>query len=286
MRKISKKVIASLLVIIPLTLSSQEIVSGLKENVVAEKYYSQYKPFKKNNALNDTIELPFIDDFSDSEVEPKPSLWSDKYAFINTTFAINPPSAGVATLDALSFDGSHYPDAGSSPYQADYLTSQPINLNYLPDDNIYLSFYFQPGGLLAEPPEKGDSLILEFYSVDDQTWKKIWSVPGVEISVPFTGVILKIEDPGFLKKGFRFRFRNYASQLANTSRYDMRANADYWHLDYIRLDKNRSASDTILRDVAFVEPVKSLLKDYSSLPWPHFQDAFNTQRAPFLGVVI
>jgi hypothetical protein len=285
MRKISKIAITSLIIISPLTLSSQEIVSGLRGNVVAEKYYSEANHFKKRNAAPDTIELPFIDDFSDSEVEPKPSLWSDKYAFINKTYPFNPPSVGVATLDALNFDGSHYPEAGSSPYQADYLTSQPINLNYLPDDNIYLSFYFQPGGL-AEPPEKGDSLILEFLSVEDLTWKKRWSAAGIDTSGAFTGVILKIEEAEFLKKGFRFRFRNYASQLANTNRSDMRANADHWHIDYIRLDKNRSASDTILRDVAFVEPVKSLLKDYSSLPWPHFQDAFNTQRAPFIGVVI
>jgi len=285
MRKISKIAIAFFLISGPLTLSSQEIVSGLRGNTVAERYYSETNPSKKNDAVPDTIELPFIDDFSDSDIEPKPSLWSDNFAFINKTYAINPPTAGVATLDALNFDGSHYPEAGSLPYQADYLTSQPINLNYLPADNLYLSFYYQPGGL-AEPPEKGDSLVLEFFSVENLTWKKKWSAAGVDTSGVFSRVILKIEEPEFLKKGFRFRFRNYASQLANTGRYDMRANADHWNIDYVKLDRNRSGSDTILRDVAFTEPVKSLLKDYISLPWSHFEDAYITQRAAFIGVVI
>ena len=285
MRKISKIAFTFFVFSGPLTLSSQEIVSGLQGNPVAEKYYSELQTSKKTDIVPDTIVLPFIDDFSDSEVEPKPSLWSDNYAFINNTYAIYPPTVGVATLDALDYNGSHYPEAGSFTYQADYLTSQPINLNYSPSDSIYLSFYFQPGGL-AEPPETGDSLILEFYSVDNLTWGKKWSAAGINSAGEFKRIMIKIDEPEYLKKGFRFRFRNFASQLANSDRLDMRANVDLWHIDYIKLDRNRLISDTVLRDVAFLEPVKSLLKEYSSLPWPHFLAAFNTQRAAFIEVVI
>ncbi len=285
MRKISEIAISFLLFVSPLTLFSQEITSRLEGNAVAEKYYQGKKTLKKSNSQPDTIEIPFIDDFSDSFVEPKPGLWSDRYAFINNSYAIYPITAGVATLDALDFDGSHYPAASFFPYQADFLTSQPINLNYSPSDSIYLSFYYQPGGL-AEPPEPLDSLILEFYNPTDLLWKKTWSTPGINTSKPFTRVMIKIDDPAYLKKGFRFRFKNYASQLENPDQFDKRANVDLWHIDYLKLDKNRFVSDTINRDVAFLEPIKSLLKDYTSIPWSHFEAAYNTQRAPFIGVVI
>jgi hypothetical protein len=288
MRKIFKIITLILLITSPFNISAQEIVSGLLGNPVAEKYYSDQPITRKATIPADTVELPFIDDFSDSKVEPKKSLWSDKYAFINTTYAINPPTVGVATLDALNYNGSQYPGAGPIPYQADYLTSQPINLNYPSSENIFLSFYYEPGGL-GEPPEKSDSLILDFYAPGNRSWKKIWSVPGIdsheEIKI-FNRVMIGIEDTSFLQKGFRFRFRNYASQFPNTDLADKRANVDLWHIDYVKLDKNRFASDTVLHDVAFTEPVKSILKDYTSIPWPHFESAYNTQRAPYIEVII
>ena len=291
MRIIFKILLSISIISYSLTLSAQEIVNSLEGNPVAEKYYSKSQLSKKASIPADTIELPFIDDFSDSDVEPKRKLWSDRFAFINSTYAVNPPTVGVATLDALNFDGSQYPAAGYEPYQADYLTTQPINLKYSPADNIYLSFYYQPGGL-AEPPEISDSLILDFYLADSLTWQKIWSAPGIkypeeEYKVKeFNRVMIKIEDPAFLKKGFRFRFRNYASQFPNPDLFDKRANVDIWNIDYVKLDKNRTPSDTVLRDVAFIEPVKSILKDYTSVPWSHFQSAYNTQRAPYIEVVI
>ncbi len=285
MTKISKILFAFLITGFPFTLSSQEIVNSLEGNPVAEKYYSQPYPVKKGLLAADTLELPFIDDFSDSYVEPRTDLWADNFAFINSTYAIYPPSVGVATLDALDFEGSHYPGAGSFPYQADYLTSHPINLAFLPADNLYLSFFYQPGGL-AEPPETGDSLLLDFYAPLTETWVNIWSVPGIYSPDTFFRAMIPINQPEFLQKGFRFRFRNYASQLAIPDQYDKRVNVDLWHIDYVKLDKNRQASDTVLRDVTFIEPVKGILKDYFSIPWPHFEDAFVTQRAAFIGVVI
>jgi hypothetical protein len=47
-------------------------------------------------------------------------------------------------------------------------------------------------------------------------------------------------------------------------------------VDYVRLDRNRSASDTLLRDVAFYSPLGSVLKNLSSVPWSHFEVAYNT----------
>jgi len=83
-------------------------------------------------------------------------------------------------------------------------------------------------------------------------------------------------------EGFKFRFRNRASLPKNNDYPDMRSNVDYWHVDYIRLHGNRFASDTVLRDVAFVTPLNSILKDLTSLPWAHFEPAYNAVFYPII----
>ena len=79
-----------------------------------------------------------------------------------------------------------------------------------------------------------------------------------------------------LKKGFQFRFRNKASLPHNSDYLDERGNVDHWNIDYVQLDRLRAYSDTVLRDVAFSKPLPSMLKDYQSVPWDHFNRAYNT----------
>jgi hypothetical protein len=265
-------------------ISAQEVLTGLEENAVAQKFYREYNPGKKSGPA-DTLSLPFIDDFSDSNVIPKPLLWTDKNAFVNNTYPIFPISAGVATLDALDFSGSFYPNASIFPFQADYLSSKPINLALIPADSVYLSFYYQPKGL-GEMPETSDSLLLDFYSMTDNKWHRVWATPGDSSFRNFKRVMIRIADLSFLKKGFRFRFRNYASLFANTQYADKRSNTDHWNIDYIKLDKNRTKKDTILRDVTFIDPMLSLLKDYETVPWKHFEVAYSTQQRPYIKTVI
>lgn len=62
----------------------------------------------------------------------------------------------------------------------------------------------------------------------------------------------------------------------------MRSNVDYWHVDYIRLYQNRFAADTVLQDVAFTSSLNSILKDLTSLPWAHFESAYNTVFYPIV----
>jgi hypothetical protein len=92
--------------------------------------------------------------------------------------------------------------------------------------------------------------------------------------------MIPIKENRFLVEGFKFRFRNRASLPKNKDYPDMRSNVDYWHVDYIRLHGNRVVSDTILRDVAFVSPLNSILKNLTSLPWAHFEPAYNTVLYP------
>ena len=281
MRGLSGRIIFLLFTLVNTLSYGQEILTGVSGNPVAEEYYKNFRFSKKSNGT-DTLHLPFIDDFSSLSVEPDPGLWIDKHAFINSSYAVFPVSVGVATLDALDFDGSHYENASSLPYQADFLTSKPINLQYLPSDNIWLSFFYQPQGY-GEMPETGDSLCLDFYDPEMMLWLTVWSVPGQPLK-PFERVMIPVTAERFLKNGFCFRFRNYASLPDNADFSDYRDNKDHWNIDYVYLNNNRQAGDTVLRDVTFFEPGRSILKDYESIPWQHFQQAYFTQRKPFIDV--
>ncbi len=271
--------------LVPLhSITAQEIILPLSENPVARKYYNSFDRLSKKNLTADTLDLPFIDDFSNAEVQPDPYKWADNYAFINNRYSSNPITAGMATLDSYNYDGSHYDRESKNPYIADYLTSQPLNLDFESSDNIFLSFFYQSKGL-GEQPDENDSLCLDFYNIDSLSWDRIWSVPGDTMDV-FERVMIPINDVAYLKKGFQFRFLNYASMPDNDDFIDMNGNWDHWHIDYVKLDKNRSASDTILRDVSYVKAISSMLKDYESMPWTHLQSAYIEQRSPYINTSI
>jgi hypothetical protein len=272
----------NLLILWPFLLSGQEVRFDLEGNAAAKEYYLQSSDQRKNGPA-DTLSLPFIEDFSDAYVRPDPGRWSDQFAFINNKYPVYPLTAGVATLDALNSDGSHYPQAGKNPYVADRLTSKPIHLNYPAADSIYFSFYYQAKGL-GEQPDDQDSLCLDFFDPLIAQWLRVWSVPGDALR-PFKRVMLPVTDSRFLQKGFRFRFLNIASQSENNDYPDRKTNVDHWHIDYIELDRNRFLYDTVQRDVGFIDPVRSILKDYENIPWKHFANAYNTQRNAFIKVV-
>ena len=83
--------------------------------------------------------------------------------------------------------------------------------------------------------------------------------------------LYRITDTRFLKTGFQFRFTNYASPSPNQNDPSMVGNCDQWNVDYVLLDKNRNAGDTIFTDVAFTLPVRSLLKNHEAMPWKQYQ---------------
>lgn len=260
-----------ILLIIPYT-KAQEYVSGLQVN-------PQIKAYLKDNVLigpdkqskNDTLELPFWDDFSKSTIYPSVDLWIDFDVYINNTNAENPPSNGIATLDALNVNGEIYSYADYlTPFIADSLTSKPINLNYDAGENIYLSFFYRPQGILNDAPEKNDSLILEFYAPEDESWTTVWFDTGYNDPGLFKFVLLPVNEAKYLKKGFQFRFKNYVT-LGSDYEPSTVVNCDFWHLDYIYLNKNRSENDNIMKDLALNKPLESLTLDYESVPWSHYK---------------
>ncbi|HIA10693.1 MAG TPA: T9SS type A sorting domain-containing protein [Flavobacteriales bacterium] len=196
------------------------------------------------------------------------SLWIDDLAYINNTYPIDPVTIGVATLDGLDEKGApHNNFSDPSGYGvADYLTSKPIDLTGTPGDSIFLSFYYQPEGM-GNNPQLEDSLVLEFYAPKKRTWHNIWSLAGTS-QQDFERVMIHITSSDYLEKGFRFRFKNYAT---------ISGNFDHWHIDYIRLADSRGLGDTvIINDVAFIYDAPSIIKNYEAIPWKHFlKDTIN-----------
>ena len=250
---------------------AQEVITGLKSNSRIKNNREQLME-AKGLAAPDTLALPFFDDFSGHSIFPDPGNWTDNFVFINNTYSDRQITAGIATFDALDNSGNLYSTASSSGFKADQLTSQPINLTYTASDNIWLSFYYQAGGL-ADPPEQNDSLTLQFFAPAEQKWYSVWKAEGSP-DQRFKPAIIKIDQDRFLRKGFQFRFINYASLTPNLSDPSMVGNSDIWNLDYVLLDKNRNAGDTVFADVAFTLPIRSLLKGHEAMPWKQFRQIY------------
>jgi len=226
--------------------------------------------FKKQDLFQDSL-LVF-----ENKLEDKKAYWLDYNVYRNIHFAVNPWTLGVATFDGLNEDGSPYYINTSIRGYGDYLTSKPINLDGLKlKDSIYFSFLFQPKGY-GDAPEnvnvgstsKHDSLCLQFYNPTYDKWFSIWSssiseIPEIQNKefVSFKKVHFRIKDSTFLKNNFQFRFVNYG---------DLSGSLDHFHLDYVKFRKNSGYQDTLFKDFAFVYPVNSILKKYTSVPWTHF----------------
>ncbi len=235
--------------------------------------------------------LPFLDDFSNYEGLPEESKWEGAGVVVNHSFQYNPPTVGVATLDATDIYGKLYSMASTSGFSADTLTSMPIRLDSIflpnrlalsPSDSVYLSFCFQPAGgggeqweLIGSQPSQSDSLILEFYS-PEQGWSWVWAVGGESVDslyqrygTYYQYVLIPITQEEYFTKEFRFRFRNVAS-LNNSPLASYVGNCDQWNIDYVYLNRNRSSQDTTRGDLAFVDPAPSMLKRYQAMPARQF----------------
>jgi hypothetical protein len=257
--------ITFIIAILSFTAFAQEFVQPLIYNPVIKKELFKHKENNQGNRTVtspcDTLQLPFVDDFSGGGIYPDTCKWTDSAVFVNDDFPVNPPSIGVSTFDGLNRYGEQYNSSLTSYGPADSLTSKPIDLNFPNDTTVWLSFFYQPQGLGTNMQAR-DSLVLELFGSDNQ-WHRVWSKTGSS-SGPFTQKMYNVRDALYLFNGFRFRFINYASL------YGM---IDQWNLDYVRLDTGRSATDTLItNDVAFVKRGLSLLKNYQSVPYAHYKN--------------
>lgn len=300
--KLINKTVVILAGLLPFTISAQEYIKAPGGNL--NLYYSApVKPIQNNStqkvtaSASDTI--PFFEDFYYAPNSPYPSgkHWTDSTVYVNTGFAIAPPSIGVATFDGLNRKGYPYNMLATAIVSApaDTLTSRPINMftntlstyTYSPADSVGISFLYQAQGF-GENPSSNDSLILEFfkplYPVISGTnttygsWFRNWSTRGNN-SPPLNDTIFKkafvrITDTAYFHDGFRFRFRNRATGAGN---------ADHWHVDYIRLKTNIYKTDTTYDDVTIGYMPRPILKNYSAMPYNQYTaNEMGTQFSNFI----
>lgn len=274
-------------------LCQEQYIPLSQQHRPSEPFSAQQASRLKNQTA---ISLPFIDDFAKPGANPASELWTDRYATINNQYVNAFYTIGIATLDAFDQDGYLYENASQNSFQADKLTSQPIELSYTPADSVYLSFFVLPKGLL-DPPEGIDSLLVEFYSPVDSTWQTVWYAnfqmssndttlittnlltsrirarSGAYSLEQFHPVLLPINQEKYLQDGFQFRFRNKASVSYDNDLQSRTGNVDLWHLDMVYLDKNRTQADSVIDDVAISRRLNPLLRNYRSLPCSHFSRA-------------
>src|SRR5574344_481732 len=290
------KIIVFLCLLIPLGVNAQFVLSPAGK---ANNVFSKTKSLKADNKL----QLPFIDDFSSQSGELNSSMWINKGAFLNSSYPIFAPTVGVITLDALNENGFLYDGANTTGFAADTIESVYIRLDsvFSPSlqvlnarDSIRLSFFFQPsGGIgplwenIGSKPSKGDSLVLQFYSKDNDTWNSVWFSYGTSVdsiyaqdSLYWLYVSIPITEEKYFNDSFRFRFLNYCS-LDNNPSYSYVGNCDGWNIDYVYLDKERSYSDSTFNDIAFVGRAPSFLKTYQSMPARQF---VNTEMADSVSI--
>lgn len=222
-----------------------------------------YDTLAAETLLVNTFDTLFIVSDNNSKWVTQSHKIGDKAAFINNNYALNPLTQGVATLDGTDAVGFPYDITSETSYgEADLLESKPLNIDSTMS-NVFLSFFYQGGGI-GNSPDADDSLIVDFYNVRDQEWERVWSTAGAtEFDSIFSDqVVLEISANRFLRKGFQFRFRNYAT---------LSGSYDHWHIDYVRLDKNvdTNSIDTIF-DISYITGTTSYLGQYTSVPYSHY----------------
>jgi len=268
---IRKVTLSFLILVFVLSANAQMKLVPLKTNPVLKNYWRN-NPLQtaKINAATDTLVLPFIDDFSYDAIYPSSDYWCDSDAYINSSFAISPPSIGVATMDGLDKTGDAYDTISANAIGlCDKLTSKYINTFSDPQNNPYDSvqmiFFFERKGL-GNNVEFKDSLVLQFWDAVALTWTNVWSKQGGVIDTVFAKVSIILNQTKWMQPGFRFRFMNYGSKSGNE---------DHWHLDYVLLRKIILNSSLNIDDVAWTYRTPWLLKDYSSIPWKHYKNYGN-----------
>jgi len=260
------------------------VLTPLKSNDKIKDYNKAY-PFNVWNSnitaigVTDTIDLPFFEDFTGTEVYPDFSLFIDNTVYINNTFPISPPSYGVATFDNLDNQGNPYQSLNQKASSiSDYLTSQPINMkdfkigasrqDYKLSDSIFFSFFYQEGGN-GDSPEKVDSLVLQFKD-SSQRWNTVWATKG-GLSDTFSQIIIGFDSNHYLFEGFQFRFYNYSKNTGNLN---------HWHIDFIRMAQGRNAKDLSINEVAINQTTNSLLRNYGNMPYDHFFANYTNELGP------
>ncbi len=232
----------------------------------------QEQHLAKNNrdfarTASNTITIPIFEEFSQSCNQPDTTLWQNSASvFISSGRGFQPPTLNVASFDGLQADGSPYSPISDSQGETDALTTCPIDISaFTATDNIYLSFFYQFGGL-GESPDASDSLRVEFMDADS-AWVTVWPAEGeaLDRSGDFVQVILPVTADEYLHDAFRFKFQAFGRQSGPF---------DVWNVDYIFMNEGRNANDNSYPDRAIASQLSSVFSNnYSAVPRLHYKDS-------------
>ena len=216
---------------------------------------------------NDTIQLPFWDDFSLSVDSPNSELWvNSENIYVNPSMGINPPTLNVATFDGTDALGVPYDINSDFVMNTDNLVSRAIDLSNIAANKlntVFLSFFWQARGQ-GELPNEKDSMRLQFFD-KESTWVTRFVVKGglnavrknVNGEEIFTQEILRVDGQKYFHEGFRFRIQSFGSP---------KGGFDSWHVDYVFLNQDRDFADLSFFDRGITGESTSIFGDYTAVP--------------------
>ncbi|MEM6264710.1 MAG: hypothetical protein AAGI38_19515 [Bacteroidota bacterium] len=260
----------------PLLTFAQEVLVSPEALRSGGVRYEWPQPASRST-LKDTLTIsssqPFFDDFSSGK-QPDSTKWdletgnlTFRYPTLTRQMAIEPPSLGVATFEGSTAAGIPYRfDFSNGP--ADRLESHYIDLSaFGPGDNVLLTFFLQPQGLNVRPMQDDFFRVYANPVQDDGTLTQIYEQQGSTLT-PFKQISIPITNPDF----FHTRF-----YLAFESEGDLNGLLNAWHLDYVTLGVNRSARDTVYKDVSVLYPTKPAFAPFTALTYQEYRTSTYNQ---------
>ena len=246
--------------------------------------YSDANPlqFEADHLTSRPIRLDSVFDPVAKKLSPADSLYF--------SFYYQPQGRGndPQKRDSLVLQFGHYTNDSIFWYIDSIEVSAGLYIG--PDDTIF------PGDVLYSPCNENwgttmtDTLVAtDFVTLPCDSvyrpytaWKRVWSSIGMTLdtfkvkyvskdSGYFKQVMIPITDTTLFRKDFQFRFFNYAS-IASENLQSWQSNCDYWNVDFIYLNLNRSRLDTTYKYITFNERAPSFLKEFESMPFPQYRD--------------
>jgi hypothetical protein len=203
------------------------------------------------------LQIPFWEDFSVPVIDT--NKWVSEGVTISSSVAYAAPSIGVAVFDGVNALGRPYSTNLLEQGLGDQLTSHPIDLSQIlanEQNTVFLSFYWQAGGK-AELPDQNDILSLDFLNASGnwiQVWEKRGDLPAEQFFFTWENINVPVE---FHHSGFKFRFQSSGRKSGPF---------DTWLLDYIFLDRNRTANNRNTEDRTLTRVNPKIFPKYSAIP--------------------
>lgn len=203
------------------------------------------------------LSIPFWDDFSANAIDT--TKWVIEGATKSNTVGNSAPSLGVLLLDGVDHTGKPYSNTQTAQGLTDVITTKPIDLSSLTPQEastLFLSFYWQAGGK-AELPDARDELTLLF--LDNRgIWTEVWSQAGgfEENQKVFTSETIAVTQ-AYQHAAFQFRFQTRGRKSGPF---------DSWLLDYVFLNKDRSANVSFFEDRSLTRLNESPFEKHSAVP--------------------